>query len=443
MDAAKIKKLDKAHVMHSWAVNASLDPVVISDVDGVYIIDSEGRKILDFSSQLMCVNVGHKNRKIIKAIQEQAEKVCYLYPGFAYESRVKLGQALAEVTPGDLNKFFFTLGGAEANDNAIKIARAYTKKHKILARYRSYHGATYGAITLTGDPRRPPVEPGLPGIVHVFDPYCYRCPFGLTYPECGIQCVENIAEVIQYEIAETVAAVMVESVTGSNGLIVPPDGYMKRLREICDENKILLIADEVMAGFGRTGEWFAIQNWDVVPDLITMAKGLTSAYIPLGGVAMSGDVSNTLDQEMLYCGLTYNAHPLSCAAAIATLEVYKEENLIENARAMGRILKTELNRLKEKHACVGDARAIGLFSCLELVKNKKTKEPLSPYNAMGKAAANSTEILKRLMARGLFTFVRWMFLFVVPPLSITEDQLREGLAIIDEVLDYADTLTES
>jgi taurine--2-oxoglutarate transaminase len=442
MDAAKIKKLDKAHVMHSWAVNASLDPAVISDVDGVYIIDSEGRKILDFSSQLMCVNVGHKNRKIIKAIQEQAEKVCYLYPGFAYESRVKLGQALAEVTPGDLNKFFFTLGGAEANDNAIKIARAYTKKHKILARYRSYHGATYGAITLTGDPRRPPVEPGLPGIVHVFDPYCYRCAFGLTYPECGIQCVENIAEVIQYEIAETVAAVMVESVTGSNGLIVPPDGYMKRLREICDENKILLIADEVMAGFGRTGEWFAIQNWDVVPDLITMAKGLTSAYIPLGGVAMSGDVSNTLDQEMLYCGLTYNAHPLSCAAAIATLEVYKEENLIENARAMGRILKTELNRLKEKHACVGDARAIGLFSCLELVKNKKTKEPLSPYNAMGKAAANSTEILKRLMARGLFTFVRWMFLFVVPPLSITEDQLREGLAIIDEVLDYADTLTE-
>jgi taurine--2-oxoglutarate transaminase len=442
MDSAEIKKLDKIHVMHSWAVNAALDPTVISDADGVYIIDGEGRKILDFSSQLMCVNVGHKNQKIIKAIQEQAEKVCYLYPGFAYESRVKLGQALAEVTPGDLNKFFFTLGGAEANDNAIKIARAYTKKHKIIARYRSYHGATFGAITLTGDPRRPPIEPGIPGVIHVFDPYCYRCSFGLTYPECGLQCVENIAEVVQYEIADTVAAVIVESVTGSNGLIVPPDGYMQRLREICDENNLLLIADEVMSGFGRTGEWFAIQNWNVVPDLITMAKGLTSAYIPLGGVAMAKKVSDALDQEMLYCGLTYNAHPLSCAAAIASLEVYKEEKLIENARAMGKILKTELERLKEKHACVGDARAIGLFSCLELVKNKKTKEPLSPYNAMGKAAANSTEILKRLMAGGLFTFVRWMFLFVVPPLCINEDQLREGLAIIDEVLDYADTLTE-
>ena len=442
MDAAEIKRLDRAHVMHSWAVNASLDATIISDVDGVFLIDINGRKILDFSSQLMCVNVGHKNQRIIKAIQEQAEKVCYLYPGFAYESRVKLGQALAEVTPGDLNKFFFTLGGAEANDNAIKIARAYTKKHKILARYRSYHGATFGAITLTGDPRRPPVEPGIPGVVHVLDPYCYRCPFGSTHPECGTQCVEHIAEVIQYEIADTVAAVIMEPVTGSNGIIIPPDGYLKGLREICDENNILLIADEVMAGFGRTGQWFSIQNWDVVPDLITMAKGLTSAYIPLGAVAMCKKVSSSLDEEMLYCGLTYNAHPLSCAAAKATIEVYGEEKLIENARVMGSILKAELERLKEKHACVGDARAIGLFSCLELVKNKRTKEPLSPYNAMGKAAENSTEIFKRLMARGLFTFVRWMFLFIVPPLSINEDQLREGLSIIDEVLDYADTLTE-
>ncbi|UCD70907.1 MAG: aminotransferase class III-fold pyridoxal phosphate-dependent enzyme [Syntrophobacterales bacterium] len=442
MDAAEIKKLDKAHIMHSWAVNATLDPTVISDVDGVYLIDGNGRKILDFSSQLLCVNVGHKNQKIIKAIQEQAEKVCYVYPGFSYESRVKLGQTLAGVTPGDLEKFFFTLGGAEANDNAIKIARAYTRKHKILARYRSYHGATFGAITLTGDPRRPPVEPGIPGVIHVLDPYCYRCPFGSTYPECGIQCVEHIAEVIQYEIADTVAAVIIEPVTGSNGIIIPPDGYLKRLREICDENNILLIADEVMSGFGRTGQWFAIQNWDVVPDLITMAKGLTSSYIPLGAVAMCREVSSTLDEEMLYCGLTYNAHPLSCAAAKATIEVYREEKLIENARVMGSILKAELERLKEKHACVGDARAIGLFSCLELVKNKRTKEPLSPYNAMGKAAENSTEISKHLMARGLFTFVRWMFLFIAPPLSISEDQLREGLSIIDEVLDYADTLTE-
>lgn len=442
MDFDQIKKLDKDHILHSWVVNEALDPKVISDVEGVYMIDPEGRKILDFSSQLMCVNVGHKNRKIIKAIQEQAEKVCYLYPGFAYESRVKLGQALAGVTPGDLNKFFFTTGGAEANDNAIKIARAYTKKHKILARYRSYHGATYGAISLTGDPRRSAVEPAIPGVVHLLDPYCYRCPFGLIQPECGIQCAEHVAEVIQYEVADNVAAVFIESVTGSNGIIIPPDGYLKRLREICDENNILLITDEVMAGFGRTGEWFAIQNWDVVPDLITMAKGLTSAYIPLGAVALSAKVSQAIEKEMFYCGLTYSAHPLSCATAIAAIDVYKEEGLIDNARSLGVILKEELDKLKEKHACVGDARAIGLFSCLELVKNKETKVPLVPYNPSGKEAAISTEILQRLMAKGLFTFVRWMFLFAVPPLCINEEQLREGLAIIDEVLDYADTLTE-
>ena len=442
MNSTEIKNLAKTHILHSWAVNAEIDPTVITDVDGVYIIDSEGRKILDFSSQLMCVNVGHKNQKIIKAIQEQAEKVCYLYPGFAYESRAKIGKALAEVTPGDLNKIFFTLGGADANDNAIKIARAATKKHKILARYRSYHGATYGAITLTGDPRRPPVEPALPGVIHVLDPYCYRCPFALTYPECGLQCAEHIAEVIQYETADTVAAVFMESVVGSNGLIVPPDGYMQRVKEICEENDVLFVVDEIMSGFGRTGKWFAIEHWDVAPDIMTMAKGLTSAYIPLGAVAVSPKVSDVIDKEVLYCGLTYGAHPLSCAAACAAIEVYREENLIENARDMGAILKTELKRFKEKHASVGDVRAIGLFSCIELVKNKRTKEPLSPYNAMGKAAENSTAIFKRLMAKGLFTFVRWMFLFIVPPLSINEAQLREGLSIIDEVLDYADTLTE-
>jgi len=442
MNSAEIKNLAKTHILHSWTVNAEIDPTVITDVDGVYIIDSEGRKILDFSSQLMCVNAGHKNQKIIKAIQEQAEKVCYLYPGFAYESRAIIGKTLAEVTPGDLNKIFFTLGGADANDNAIKIARAATKKYKILARYRSYHGATYGAITLTGDPRRPPVEPALPGVIHVLDPYCYRCPFALTYPECGLQCAEHIAEVIQYETADTVAAVFMEPVVGSSGLIVPPDGYLQRVKEICEENDVLFVVDEVMSGFGRTGKWFAIEHWDVVPDIMTMAKGLTSAYIPLGAVAVSPKVSDVIDKEVLYCGLTYGAHPLSCAAACAAIEVYKEENLIENARDMGAILKTELKRFKEKHASVGDVRAIGLFSCIELVKNKRTKEPLSPYNAMGKAAENSTAIFKRLMAKGLFTFVRWMFLFVAPPLSINEAQLREGLSIIDEVLDYADTLTE-
>jgi taurine--2-oxoglutarate transaminase len=443
MDAQEIKKLDKMHILHSWSVNASLDPRVIKDVDDVYFIDADGRRFLDFSSQLKCVSVGHKNKKIIKAIQEQADKICYLSPGFAEESRAKLAKALAEITPGDLNKFFFTLSGAESNENAIKMARAYTNKPKILAHFRSYHGATYGAISRTGDPRIPPVEPGIPGIVHVLNPYCYRCSFGLTYPQCGLQCAEHIAEVIQYETADTVAAIIVETITGAGGNIIPPEGYLGRVKEICEENHILFIVDEVMTGFGRTGRWFGVEHWDVVPDIMTMAKGLTSAYVPLGAVAISQKIGSELENKMLYCGLTYNAHPLCCAAAVATIDVYKEENLIENSQVMGEILKSELQKLKEKHICVGDVRSIGLFASIELVKNKKTKEPLAPYNATGEAAKIAKEISARLMSKGLFTLVRWMFLSIAPPLSIKEDQLRQGLRIIDEVLDFVDTLTES
>ncbi len=442
MDKAEIKALDKKHILHSWTVNENYDPMVISDAEGVYLIDSEGKKILDFSSQVMCVNAGHKNEKIISAIKDQVDKVCYLHPGFAYETRSRLAKALAEITPGDCKKFFFTLGGGDSTDNAIKMARAYTGKQKIIARYRSYHGATYGAISLSGDPRRLPVEPGIPGIVHVLDPYCYRCPFKLTHPECGIQCAEHVAEVIKYESPQTIAAIFLEPVTGSNGLIIPPDGYLKRIREICDEHDILFIVDEVMSGFGRTGKWFAIQHWDVVPDMMIMAKGLTSAYLPFGAVAISTRVSKQLEKEMLYCGLTYNSHPVSCAAALASIEVYKQENLIEKAKTLGILLKKRLEEMKERHPCVGDTRSIGLFSCIELVKNKKTKLPLTPYNAQGKEAEPSKEIFRRLLARGLFTYVRWMFLFIAPPLSISDDQLLEGLSIIDEVLSYADTLTE-
>jgi len=439
MDAEEIKRLDKIHVMHTWSVNADLDPKVIVDADGVYIFDSDGQRFLDFLSQVKCVNVGHKNSKIIKTIQEQVNKVCYLSTGFAYESRSKLGKSLAEITPGDLNKFFFTLGGADANENAIKFAKFYTKKQKILSFYRSYHGATYGALTLTGDRRRTWAEPGIPGVVHVLNPFCYRCPFGLKHPECGLQCARHMEEVIAYEDPNTVAAVIIEPVIGACGIIPPPDGYMRRLREICDQNDILLIADEVMAGFGRTGRWFAMQHWDVVPDLMTMAKGMTSAYLPLGAVAISEKISQALDREMIYCGLTYSAHPVSCAAACATLEVYKEQNLIENAFAMGEILKAELEKIKHRHACVGDARSIGLFACLELVKNCKTKESIDPKQ-------HGKEISKRFMARGLYCPVGSMqpimFIEIVPPLIINEDQLREGLEIIDKVLGYADTLTD-
>lgn len=440
MAKSEIKLYDRQYVMHSWSVQSALDPLVITRTAGVYMWDEDGKCYLDMTSQLMNQNIGHQHPRVVEAIKKQAEKVCFLAPGVAYETRSYLGKALAEITPGDLHKFFFTLGGADANENAVKMARAYTKKWKIVTRYRSYHGATYGAIALSGDPRRPPVEPAMPGVVRVFDPYCYRCSFGLTYPSCDLRCAEAVAEVIQYETPETVAAVLIEAVVGSNGLIVPPEGYLARLREICDRNGVLLIADEVMSGFGRTGEWFAVNHWQVVPDMITMAKGLTSGYVPLGAVAISRKIANVLDQQMLYAGLTYNAHPLACAAAIATLEVYRQEKLLENARALGEIVGAELNAWKEKHKSVGDVRGLGLFWVIELVQDKKTRQPLVKWNAQGAEAAVSREINKRLLEKGVYTTVRWNFLFIAPPLCIKEDELRAGLKIIDEVLDFPDQL---
>jgi len=442
MSVSEIKRYDREYVVHSWSVQSALDPIVIARTQGVYMWDETGKRYLDMTSQVMNQNIGHQHPKVVEAIQRQAGKVCFVAPGVAYETRSLLGKALAQVTPGDLKRFFFTLGGADANENAVKIARAYTKKWKIITRYRSYHGATYGAIALTGDPRRPPVEPAMPGVVRVFDPYCYRCSFGLTYPACQIRCAESVDEVIQYETPDTVAAVLVESVVGSNGLIVPPDGYMQRLREICDKNGVLLIVDEVMSGFGRTGKWFAVENWNVVPDLITMAKGLTSGYVPLGAIAISQRIMGALDKQMLYAGLTYNAHPLACGAAIATLQVYRDDRLMENTLAMEKVVRKELEAMNARHPSVGDVRGIGLFWAIELVKDKKTREPLVKWNAAGAEGAQSREINRRLLEGGVYTTVRWNFLFVVPPLCIKEDELREGLTVIDKVLDYADTLTK-
>jgi taurine--2-oxoglutarate transaminase len=440
MSQSETKRYDKEYVVHSWSVQSALDPLVITRTKGVYMWDENGKRYIDMTSQLMNQNIGHQHPKVIQAIKDQADKLCFVAPGVAYESRSFLGRALAEVTPGDLKRFFFTLSGADANENAVKIARMYTRKWKIITRYRSYHGATYGAIALSGDPRRPPVEPAMPGVVRVFDPYCYRCSFGLTYPECNLKCADSVEEVIQYETPETVAAVLVESVVGSNGLIVPPDGYMQRLREICTRNNVLLIADEVMSGFGRTGKWFAIDNWGVVPDMITMAKGLTSGYVPLGAVAISRKIMDVLDKQMLWAGLTYNAHPLACGAAIATLKVYEEDKMFANAVAMGDVIRKETDAMKDRHKSVGDARGLGLFWALELVKNKKTREPLVKWNAMGADAAAAKEINKRLLEGGVYTTVRWNYLFIAPPLCIQEAELREGLKGIDRALDYADSL---
>jgi taurine--2-oxoglutarate transaminase len=422
----EIKALDKRHLIHSWSVQANLDPMVIESGQGVYFWDAAGSKYLDFSSALVNLNVGYQHPKVVQAIKDQAEVLCYARPDQACLARSALSRDLAAVTPGDLNRFFFTLAGADANENAVKVARAFTGKFKILAKYRSYHGATYGAITLTGDPRRPPVEPGIPGVVHFLDPYCYRCSFGLTYPGCGLRCAEHVEEIIGYESASTVAALLLETQTGAAGFYAPPDGYFQRLREICDEHDILLMVDEVMVAFGRTGKWFGIEHYGVVPDIITMAKGLTCGYVPLGCVAISDRIMDKLDREMLYAGLTYNSHPLACATGSAVLEVYHQEGLVENARRQEGFVRARLEEIKARRACVGDVRGLGLFFCLELVNDRETKEPLAP--------ALAASIRPRLLARGLSTNVMRNLVFVGPPLIITEEELAQGLELIDGVL---------
>jgi taurine---2-oxoglutarate transaminase len=428
MTAEEMVRLSKEYTFFSWSVQSAVNPIPIVRGEGIYFWDADGKRYIDFSSQLMNLNIGHQHPKVVRAIQEQAATLCYAHPSMATEPRGLLGQKIAQVTPGSLKKTFFCLGGAEANENAIKIARLYTGRHKILARYRSYHGATHGAIALTGDYRRLPVEPAMPGAVHFLDPFCYHCPFGWTRDTCHRECIQHLEEVIRYEGPDHIAAIIMEGVTGSNGLIVPPDDYWPRVREICDRYGILLISDEVMSGWGRTGKWFAVDHWGVTPDIITTAKGLTSGYVPLGAVIVTEEIDRYFEDKMLWCGLTYSAHPLACAAGLATLEVYEEDHLIENAAAVGRHLGQCLEDIKSSHPSVGDVRYIGLFSALELVRNRTTKEP-SP--AMG-------EIGKFLKANGLFTFIFGSVLFVVPPLCITPAQVDEGLAIIERALEIAD-----
>jgi taurine--2-oxoglutarate transaminase len=424
MNTQDIISLSKEFTFFSWSIQGTVAPIPIDHAEGIYFWDSDGKRYIDFSSQLMNVNIGHQHPKVIKAIQDQAAKLAFAHPGMATEARGLAGQSIANVAPGSLNKTFFCLGGAEANENAIKIARFYTGKHKILARYRSYHGATHGAIALTGDYRRLPVEPAMPGAVHFLDPFCYRCPFGWTRETCHRECIKHVEEVIQYEGPDHIAAIIMEGVTGSNGLIVPPDDYWPRVREICDKYGILLISDEVMSGWGRTGEWFAVDNWNVVPDIITTAKGLTSGYVPLGAVIVSDKIARYFDDKYLYCGLTYSAHPLACATAVATIAVYEEDGLIENARKVGKHLGERLEAIKAAHSSVGDVRYIGLFSALEIVKDKQTKEAVKDMSAFGKF----------LRDHGLFTFIFGSVVFVVPPLCITEAQLDEGLEIIEQAL---------
>lgn len=428
----------REYTFFSWSVQKEANPIPIVRAEGVHFWDADGKRYLDFSSQLMNVNIGHQHPKVVEAIRQQANQLCYVHPGMATEPRARLGELLANVTPGDLSKTFFCLGGAEANENAIKMVRMFTGRHKIISQYISYHGATHGAIALTGDNRRWAVEPTMPGGIHAFNPYCYRCPFGWTRETCHRECIRHVEEIIEYEGPENVAAIFMEGVVGSNGIIVPPDDYWPRIREICDKYGILLISDEVMSGFGRTGKWFAVDNWGVVPDMITMAKGITSGYVPLGAVVVSERIARHFDNNMLWCGLTYNAHPLACAAGIASLQVYQEDGLIENAAQEGQHLGQRLEALKIKHPSVGDVRYIGLFSVIELVKDKTTKEPMVTRNAKGAELEIMKEVGAFLRENGLFTFIKANMIFIVPPLCSTRSQLDEGLEIIDQALAITD-----
>jgi taurine--2-oxoglutarate transaminase len=430
LSAQRIIEQNKEFTFFSWSVQSTTNPIPMAKAEGVYFWDVDGKQYIDFSSQLMNMNIGHQHPKVVRAIQKQAEQLCYAHPGMATEPRGLLGKKIAELAPGNLHKTFFCLGGAEANENAIKIARFYTGRHKIMARYRSYHGATYGAIALTGDYRRLPVEPAMPGVVHFLDPYCYRCPFGWTKENCHRECIRHVEELIQYEGPDQIAAIFMEGVTGSNGLIVPPDDYWPRIREICDRYGILLVSDEVMSGWGRTGKWFAVDNWNVAPDIITTAKGITSGYVPLGAVIVSEPIAEYFNDRMMWCGLTYSGHPLACAAGIATIEAYEEDGLLENATKVGAYLGSRLEQIKQTHPSVGDVRYIGLFSALEIVKSKQTKEPIDPL----------TEIGKYLRNNGLFTFLFHNIFFVVPPLCITTEQLDQGLCIVEKSLEITDAM---
>ena len=429
MTGDEMVRLAKQHTIFEWAVQGTVDPVPVAHAKGVHFWTPEGKRFIDFNSQLMSVNIGHGDARVLAAITEQIRKVTYVTPSMVTEARARLGAKLADITPGDIDAFFFTNGGAEANENAIKIARAVTGRQKILARYRSYHGATAGAVAATGDPRGWS-QPPMPGFVHVLDPY-HGAARGWDDAATSLRYLE---EVIQLEGAQSIAAFILETVTGTNGVLIPPDGYLQGVRTLCDKYGILMIADEVMSGFGRTGAWFAVDHWGVVPDLITMAKGLTSSYIPLGAVGLRRPIADHFKDKAFPGGLTYSSHPVACAAALATIAVYEEDDLIAKARTSGELLTALHADLAARHPSVGATRSIGLFGVIELVRNRQTMEPLAPFNG---TSPEMTALAARFREKGLFTFVRWNYFFTNPPLCITEAELREGFGIIDAGLGAA------
>lgn len=439
MDTQQVIDLCKKHTIYTWAAGDAVSPIPVERAEGVYMYTTDGKRLLDFNSQLMSVQIGHSHPKVVAAMKKAADGLLYVFPGTATPVRARLSQKLSELTPGDLNTFFYTLGGAEANENAIRAARLFTGRQKILTRYRSYHGGTNLCAQLTGDPRRWANEPGTPGIIKVMDPRPYNFRFGECEEECTANNLQYLEEVIMYEGKQNIAAMIIEPVVGTNGILAPPKGYLKGLRELLSKNDILLICDEVMSGFGRTGKMFACMHDDIVPDIMTMAKGLTSSYVPLGAMAVNDAIADHFRKNTFWGGLTYNSHPFALSVAEAVIEVMLEEKLTENAAAMQVIMRQEMDRLQEKHVSVKEGRCIGLFGMVDLQKNA-AGDPIAPYNGSAPAMNAFSQFLRE---NGLFTFVRWGSFMCNPPLVINEAQLREGFAIIDRGLDITDKAFEA
>jgi taurine---2-oxoglutarate transaminase len=436
-EAQEIIQDNLDYTLFSWSKQKGHSPIAVKYAEGVYLYDYDGKRIIDFSSGLMNVNIGHGNQRITDVVVRQMQEVSYVTPSCVTKVRGELGKKLAEICPGDLNKSFFTLCGATSIENAIKLARLYTGRHKILTRYQSYHGASIGAMAASGDPRKLPVDSQqAPNFVHFDLPIAYRWEYGEE--NLLKETVASLERMIAFEGPGNIAAILLEGESGSSGCLKYPVGYLKAVREICNRHGILLIMDEVMSGFGRTGKWFGFQHHDIIPDMICMAKGLTCGYLPFGCLQVSSTIAAKFDDTMLALGLTYSAHPVACAAALETLKIYEDEGLIENAAAMGKYMEQQVEKLKEQHPSIGEFRNTGLLGCIELVKNRITKEPMAPFNAKPDEMVVMNKVAAKIKELGMYTFVRWSYIFVAPPLCVTKDQIDEGLAIISEAIKIAD-----
>ncbi|NSL87025.1 aminotransferase class III-fold pyridoxal phosphate-dependent enzyme [Chitinophaga sp. Mgbs1] len=425
-----------------WNFQKGWTPVTVAHASGVYLYDYNGKRYIDFSSGLFNVNIGHGQQRVTAAVAKQMQEVAYVVPEQVTRIRGELGKKLADISPGNLKKTLFTVCGASAIENAIKLARIYTGKYKIIGRYRAYHGATYATMSVGGDSSKLAHDAHqAPGFVHVEDPYCYRCPFGQEAGSCQQQCVAHVERVIEFEGPQNIAAIIMEGESGASGCIKYPPGYLLKIRELCNKHNILLIVDEVLSGFGRTGKWFATELHGVVPDIMATSKGITSAYLPLGAITVSEPIAAFFDDKFFPLGLTNVAHPVTCAAALEVLKIYEDDHLIENAAAMGDYILQRVKEMQQHHPCIGDIRFTGLLGCLELVKNRETKAPMAPYDENPEGMKVMIQLGNKLKELGMSTFLRWNFLFIAPPLCITKEEADEGLAIIDEALFLADEYT--